>query len=166
MGDRGRHTGDVDSILKQQLRTDLTASMKARDTLTTGTLRMAITAVTNEEVAGKEAKDLSDADVLRVLQREVKKRTESAEVYAGAGRPELAEQERAEIGVLTRYLPQPLTGDELAAVIAEAVAEVQGDAAERPTMKQMGLVIKAANARAVGRADGGAVAAAVKAALA
>ncbi|WP_353648587.1 GatB/YqeY domain-containing protein [Nakamurella sp. A5-74] len=156
----------MDSILKQQLRTDLTASMKARDTLTTGTLRMAITAVTNEEVAGKEAKDLSDADVLRVLQREVKKRTESAEVYAGAGRPELAEQERAEIGVLTRYLPQPLTGDELAAVIAEAVAEVQGDAAERPTMKQMGLVIKAANARAVGRADGGAVAAAVKAALA
>ncbi len=166
MGDRGRHTGDVDSILKQQLRTDLTASMKARDTLTTGTLRMAIAAVTNEEVAGKEAKDLSDADVLRVLQREVKKRTESAEVYAGAGRPELAEQERAEIAVLTRYLPQPLTGDELAAVIAEAVAEVQGDAAERPTMKQMGLVIKAANARAVGRADGGAVAAAVKAALA
>lgn len=166
MGERGRHTGGVDSTLKQQLRTDLTASMKARDTLTTGTLRMAITAVTNEEVAGKEAKDLSDADVLRVLQREVKKRTESAEVYAGAGRPELAEQERAEIGVLTRYLPQPLTGDELAAVIAEAVAEVQGDAAERPTMKQMGLVIKAANARAAGRADGGAVAAAVKAALA
>lgn len=156
----------MDSTLKQQLRTDLTVSMKARDTLTTGTLRMAITAVTNEEVAGKEAKDLSDADVLRVLQREVKKRTESAEVYAGAGRPELAEQERAEIGVLTRYLPQPLTGDELAAVIAEAVAEVQGDAAERPTMKQMGLVIKAANARAAGRADGGAVAAAVKAALA
>lgn len=156
----------MDSTLKQQLRTDLTASMKARDTLTTGTLRMAITAVANEEVAGKEAKELSDADVLRVLQREVKKRTESAEIYAGAGRPELAEQERAEIEVLTRYLPQPLNDDELAAVIAAAVAEVQGDAAERPTMKQMGLVIKTANARAAGRADGGAVAAAVKAALA
>lgn len=155
----------MDSTLKQQLRTDLTASMKARDTLTTGTLRMAITAVTNEEVAGKEAKELSDAEVVRVLQREVKKRTESAEVYAGAGRPELAEQEQAEIGVLTRYLPQPLTDDELAAVIAEAVAEVQGDAAERPTLKQMGLVIKAANARAAGRADGGAIAAAVKATL-
>lgn len=156
----------MDSTLKQQLRTDLTASMKARDTLTTGTLRMAITAVTNEEVSGKEAKELSDADVIRVLQREVKKRTESAEVYAGAGRPELAEQEQAEIGVLTRYLPQPLTDEELSAVIADAVAEVQGDAAERPSMKQMGLVIKAANARAAGRADGGAVAAAVKAALA
>ncbi|MEJ7651339.1 MAG: GatB/YqeY domain-containing protein [Nakamurella sp.] len=155
----------MDSTLKQQLRTDLTASMKARDTLTTGTLRMAITAVANEEVAGKEAKELFDADVLRVLQREVKKRTESAEIYAGAGRPELAEQERAEIEVLTRYLPQPLTDDELAAVIADAVADVQGDAAERPTMKQMGLVIKAANARAAGRADGGAVAAAVKVAL-
>lgn len=153
------------SALKDRIRVDLTAAMKARDTLVTGTLRMALGAITNEEVAGSEAKELSDADVLRVLAREVKKRNESADVYAGAGRDELAAKERAEIEVLSEYLPQQLTDDELAELVRSTIAEVQGDSAEPPTMRQMGQVIKAANARAAGKADGARVAAAVKSAL-
>ncbi|MDQ2846790.1 MAG: GatB/YqeY domain-containing protein [Actinomycetota bacterium] len=153
------------SALKDRIRADLTAAMKARDTMVTGTLRMALAAITNEEVAGSEAKELSDADVLRVLAREVKKRNESAEVYAGAGRSELADTERAEVEVLAEYLPKQLTDDELTALVQRAVAEVQGDSAEAPTMRQMGQVIKAANAKAAGRADGARVAAAVKTAL-
>lgn len=156
----------ADAALKARLRTDLTAAMKARDTLVTGTLRMALAAITNEEVAGAEARELTDADVTRVLAREVKKRNESAEVYAGAGRGELAAQERSEIDVLSGYLPQQLTDTELEELVATALAQVQGDSTEKPSMKQMGQVIKAANAAASGRADGGRVAAAVKAALA
>lgn len=156
----------ADAALKVRLRTDLTAAMKARDTLVTGTLRMALAAITNEEVAGTEARELSDADVTRVLAREVKKRNESAEVYAGAGRDELADREQAEIDVLSGYLPQQLTDDALAELVAAAVVQVQGDATETPSLKQMGQVIKAANAAAAGRADGGRVAGAVKAALA
>lgn len=156
----------ADAALKTRLRADLTAAMKARDTLATGTLRMALAAITNEEVAGTQARELTDADVTRVLAREVKKRNESAEVYAGAGREELAAQERSEIEVLSGYLPQQLTDAELGELVATAVAQVRGDADEKPSMKQMGQVIKAANAAASGRADGGRVAAAVKAALA
>jgi uncharacterized protein YqeY len=154
------------SALKDTIRADLTAAMKARDPLVTGTLRMALAALTNEEVAGSEAKELTDPDVVRVLAREVKKRNESAEVYAGAGRPELADTELAEADVLTRYLPEQLSDTELDALVTDAIAEVQGDATDAPSMKQMGQVIKAANAKAAGRADGSRVAAAVKAALA
>jgi len=153
------------SELKDRLRADLTASMKARDALTTGTLRMALTAVTNEEVSGATARDLSDAEVITVLTREVKKRKEAAEAYDGANRPELAEKERAESEVLGRYLPQQLTDEELTALVGEAVAEVQSSLGSAPTMKQMGQVIKAAQARSAGRADGARVAAAVRAEL-
>lgn len=152
------------SELKSTLRADLTTAMKAKDTVTVATLRMALTALTNEEVSGNEAKELSDADVIRVLTKEAKKRHESAEVYAAASRQELADRELAEAEVLQRYLPQQLDDSELDAVVQQAIAEVQGDG-ERPSMKQMGAVIKSANAAAAGRADGSRIAAAVKAAL-
>jgi hypothetical protein len=154
------------SELKATLRSDLTAAMKARDALTLGTLRMALAAVTNEEVSGASARELSDAEVLAVLAREVKKRKESAEAFDGAGRVELAEKERAESAVLQRYLPAQLSDSEIGELVAEAVAEVAASAGSPPTMKQMGLVIKAAQAKAAGRAEGAKIAAAVKAALA
>jgi uncharacterized protein YqeY len=152
------------SALKDRLRADLTAAMKARDPLVTGTLRMVLAAITNEEVAGATAKELTDPDVIRVLAREVKKRNESAEVYAGAGRQELADKELAEAEVISGYLPQQLSDDELAELVRTAVAEAAGDG-DAPSMKQMGQVIKAVQAKAAGRADGARISTAVKAAL-
>lgn len=154
------------SELKQRLRADLTAAMKARDPLTLGTLRMVLAAVTNEEVSGSTARELTDSEVTTVLAREVKKRKESAEAFDGAGRTELAERERAESAVIAGYLPQQLTDDEIPALVAESVAAVAASTGAAPTMKQMGLVIKDAQARAAGRAEGAKIAAAVKAALA
>jgi uncharacterized protein len=146
--------------LKEKLRTDLTAAMKSRDELVTATLRMALTAVGNEEVAGKVARELSDTEVVQVLTREAKKRREAAEAFANGGRPESAARELAEGEVLAAYLPAQLSDEELAALVAEAVAE---SGAEGP--KGMGLVMKALTPKIAGRAEGGRVAAAVKAAL-
>ncbi|MBN9111883.1 MAG: GatB/YqeY domain-containing protein [Pseudonocardia sp.] len=154
------------SELKQRLRDDLTAAMKARDELVKGTLRMTLTAIGNAEVAGTEARELSDDEVLKVIAKEAKKRAESAEAFSAAGRTELAAQEIAEGEVLAGYLPTQLTDDELAAIAATAVAEVEADLGEKPGQRQMGQVMKKANAAAAGRADGGRVAAAVKALLA
>jgi uncharacterized protein YqeY len=154
------------SELKKQLRADLTAAMKARDPLTLGTLRMVLAAVTNEEVSGAAARELTDAEVTAVLAREVKKRKESAEAFDGAGRTELAERERAESAVIAGYLPQQLADDEIPALVDESIAAVTASTGSAPTMKQMGLVIKDAQARAAGRAEGGKIAAAVRAALA
>ena len=106
--------------LKEKLRTDLTAAMKGRDELVTATLRMALTAIGNEEVAGKEARELSDAEVVQVLTREAKKRREAAEAFANGGRPEQAEREKAEGEVLARYLPAQLSDDELSALVKKA----------------------------------------------
>lgn len=153
------------SELKQQLRTDLTAAMKARDPLALGTLRMVLAAVTNEEVSGSTARELTDAEVTAVLAREVKKRKESAEAFDRAGRTELAERERAESAVIAAYLPQQLADEEIPALVEESIAAVAASTGAAPTMKQMGLVIKDAQARAAGRAEGGKIAAAVKAAL-
>jgi hypothetical protein len=149
------------TALKETLRTDLTAAMKGRDELVTATLRMALTAIGNEEVAGKQARTLSDAEVVQVLTREAKKRREAAEAFENGGRPEQAAREKAEGEVLARYLPAQLTDEELTALVAEAVAET---GAEGP--KGMGLVMKALNPKIAGRAEGGRVAAAVKSALA
>ena len=151
--------------LKGRLRVDLTAAMKARDPLTTGTLRMALAAVTTAEVAGTTAKELTDQEVTTVLAKEVRKRAEAAEAFAGAGRDELADKERAEAAVLSAYLPTPLTDEQLGALVAEALDGVASDTAGPVTMRQMGQVIKAVQARADGRADGSRIAAAVKAAL-
>lgn len=149
------------TALKETLRTDLTAAMKGRDELVTATLRMALTAVGTEEVAGKQARELSDAEVVQVLTREAKKRREAAEAFENGGRPEQAAREKAEGEVLARYLPAQLSDEELAELVAAAIAET---GAEGP--KGMGLVMKALNPKIAGRAEGGRVAAAVKSALA
>ena len=150
------------STLKAQLRSDLTAAMKARDELVKATLRMTLTAIGNAEVAGTEARELDDAEVLKVIAKEAKKRAESAEAFTAAGRDELAAQERAEGEVLARYLPTQLTDDELAAIARTAVEETAAELGAAPGQRQMGQVMKRANAAAAGRADGGRVAAAVK----
>ncbi len=154
------------STLKERLRADLTAAMKSRDELVKSTLRMTLTAVHNVEVAGAEARELDDAEVVQVITKEAKKRAESAEAFAAAGRDELAAQERAEGEVLARYLPQQLTDDELAAVAREAVGAVEAETGQPPGPRQMGQVMKKAQAAAAGRADGRRVSAAVKALLA
>jgi uncharacterized protein YqeY len=135
--------------LKARLRTDLTTAMKARDELTTATLRMALTALTNEEVAGASARELSDDEVLRVITREAKKRRESAEAFDAAGRTELADRERAEGVVLDGYLPTQLSDEELATLIATAIAQTGAS-----TPRDLGTVMKAAQPLVAGRADG------------
>ena len=154
------------SELSDRLQTDLVTAMKAREALTLSTLRMAIAAIRNEQVAGKQARVLSEAEVVTVLNREVAKRRDSAEAYTAGQRPELAAKELAEVELLQRYLPTALTDAELDAIVAEEVSAAAASLGAAPTMKQMGLVIKAVNARAAGRAEGGKVAAKVKAALA
>jgi uncharacterized protein len=148
------------STLEQRLHDDLTAAIRSRDEVASATLRMALTAVKNEAVSGTEARELSDQDVVAVLGREAKKRRESATAYDEANRPELAERERAELVVLEGYLPAQLGDDELAALVDEAIAETGAD-----SPKQMGQVMKVLTPRIAGRADGGRVAAAVKARL-
>ncbi|MFB9322213.1 GatB/YqeY domain-containing protein [Cryptosporangium minutisporangium] len=143
--------------LKTRLSTDLTTAMKARDELVTSTLRMALTAIRNEEVAGKAARELSDDEVLRVLTREAKKRVEAAEAFASGGRADRADRERAEGEVLSRYLPTQLGDEELSAVVAAALGE-----AGVTDVKQMGKAMKAVQAAVAGRAQGGRVAAEVK----
>ncbi|ANZ36888.1 glutamyl-tRNA amidotransferase [Lentzea guizhouensis] len=151
--------------LKTRLQSDLTAAMKARETVTAGALRMALTAVTNEEVSGEQARELSDDEVVKVLMREAKKRKEAAEAFAGAGRAEKAELERAELAVLETYLPKQLDDAEIASIVDNVVAALAEQSGEAPGPKQMGQVMKAVNAEVAGRAEGGRVAAAVKAKL-
>ena len=151
--------------LKEQLRADLTAAMKSQDKLRTATLRMLLAAIQTEEVAGKDARELSDADVLKVLSKESKKRAEAAEIYTQNGRGELAANEHAEARVIDEYLPTPLTDAEVADVVDTAIAQVADEIGERPGMKQMGQVMKAATAIAAGKADGSRLSAAVKARL-
>lgn len=143
--------------LKEQLQHDLTDAMKARDELRLAVLRMALTAVTNEEVAGKQARTLGDDEVQKVLAREIKKRKEAAEAFAEAGRPDRAQRESEESQVLAHYLPAQLADDELAALVRTAVAE---SGATEP--RQMGAVMKRVQPLVAGRADGSRVAAEVK----
>ena len=147
--------------LKDRLQADLTTSMKARDELTTATLRMVLTAIGNEEVAGKTARQLSDDEVLKVIAREAKKRREAADAFTSGGRPDRAERELAEGAVLDGYLPAQLSDDDLAALVQEAVAEAGASGPQA-----MGAVMKLVGPKVAGRAEGGRVAAAVKAALA
>ncbi|MGH4008028.1 MAG: GatB/YqeY domain-containing protein [Pseudonocardiaceae bacterium] len=151
--------------LKDRLRADLSTAIKSRSTVTVATLRMALSAITTEEVAGAAARELSDKEVLAVLAREAKKRREAAEVFAAAGRDELATRERAEGEVLAHYLPAQLDDEELPALVAEAIDEIAGQLGKRPGLGQLGLVMKAAVAKVAGRADGKRVSAAVLAAL-
>ena len=148
--------------LKSRLRSDLTQAMKSRDKLRTATLRMLLAAIQTEEVSGKQAKELSDDEVLKVLAREARKRAESAEIYTQNGRGELAATEHAEARIIDEYLPTPLTEAELADVADTAIAQVAEQLGARPGVKQMGMVMKAATAIAAGKADGARLSAAVK----
>ena len=147
--------------LKDRLQSDLTAAMKSRDELRAATLRMALTAVRNEEVAGKSARTLTDGEVVTVLTREAKKRREAAEAFDGGGRPDRADRERAEGEVLAEYLPAQLSDVELADLVAAAVRE---SGAAGP--QAMGQVMKVLGPRTAGRAEGGRVAAEVRRQLA
>jgi uncharacterized protein YqeY len=151
--------------LKDKLRADLTAAMKSQDKLRTATLRMVLAAIQSEEVSGKQARELSDTEVIAVLARESKKRGEAAEVYTQNGRGELAANEHAEARIIDEYLPTPLTEAELADDADTAIAQVAEQIGERPGMRQMGQVMKAATAIAAGKADGARLSAAVKARL-
>jgi uncharacterized protein YqeY len=148
--------------LKDRLRADLTTAMKAKDKLRTGTLRMVIAAIQSEEVSGSTPRELTDADVLKVLARESRKRGEAAQIFITNGRGELAANERAEASVIDDYLPTQLNDDEVANVVNTAIAQVAEEIGERPHVKHMGLVMKAATAIAAGKADGSRLSAAVK----
>ena len=145
--------------LKERLRADLTTAMKAGDKGRSSTLRMVLAAITNEEVAGKEARQLSDDDVVTVLTREAKKRREAAEAFADGDRPEQAEKERSEAAVIAEYLPEQLSAAEIQALVSAAIAQT-GAAGEG--MRAMGKVMGVVTAQTKGRADGGAVAAEVR----
>ncbi|WP_032369300.1 GatB/YqeY domain-containing protein [Rhodococcoides fascians] len=150
------------SELKARIRTDLTTAMKAKDKLRLATLRMILAAIQTEEVSGKEAHELTDDDVLKVLAKESKKRGESAEIYTQNGRGELAANEHAEAHIINEYLPTPLTDEELATIVDTAIAQVAEELGERPAMKQMGQVMKIASGLAAGKADGSRLSKAVK----
>ncbi len=143
----------TDAPLKQKLRDDLTTAMKAQDKLTSSTLRMVLTAISNEEVAGKEARELDDVEVMKVITKEGKKRREAAEAYTEAGRPELAETELAELSVLEAYLPAQLSEEDVAKIVSDAIAESGAEG-----MQGMGAVMKIVQPKVAGQADGKAVA--------
>jgi uncharacterized protein len=160
------HTGrmsDAPSTLKERLRSDLTAAIKDRNKVRSGTIRMVLTAITEAEVAGSEAVELSDQQVLEVVIREAKKRREAEAAYANAGRAELAERERAESDVLADYLPQQLTQQEIADIVADAIAS---SGAAGLGMKGMGKVMAQVTPQTKGKADGSMVAAEVRRQLA
>ena len=143
--------------LKERLRADLNAAMRARDQVRLRTLRMALTSITNEEVAGTSARDLSDEEIVKVLTREARKRREAAEAFGAAGRDEQAAAERAEGEVLADYLPAQLGEDELTNLVSAAIAETGASG-----MQGMGQVMKMLTPRVAGRADGARVAAEVR----
>ncbi|WP_285734533.1 GatB/YqeY domain-containing protein [Nocardiopsis sp. ATB16-24] len=145
------------SELKDRLKNDLTTAIKARDKVRAGTLRMVLAAISTEEAAGSTRRTLDDQEITRLLTREAKKRREAAEAFDQGGRPEQAEAERAESEIISDYLPEQLTDEELSGLVAEAIKET---GAEGP--KGMGQVMKTVNPRVAGRAEGSRVAAEVK----
>ncbi len=147
------------SALKDRLRADLTTAIKARDEVRSSTLRMVLSAITNAEVAGKQARELSDDDVVGVLSTEAKKRREAATAFRDGNRPEMADKEAAEAAVIADYLPAQLSDAEVADLVTAAIAQV-GAADEGP--RAMGKVMGVVQPQVRGRADGGAVAAEVR----
>jgi uncharacterized protein YqeY len=146
--------------LKEKLQADLTEAIRGRDEVKSGTIRMLLSAITNEEVAGKAAKVLTDAEIITVLSRETKKRREAVEAFTAAKRDDLANKEKAEAVVIAQYLPEQLSEAEIKKIIADAIAETN---AAGPA--GMGLVMKVLQPKIAGKADGGVVSALVKAAL-
>ncbi len=147
--------------LKEKLQADLTDAIRSRNELVSGTVRMLLAAITNEEVAGKAAKVLTDAEIITVLSREAKKRREAVEAYTQAKRDDLAGKEKAEAAVIANYLPEQISEDEIKKLIADAITET---GAKGPA--SMGLVMKVLQPKIAGKADGGVVSGLVKAALA
>ncbi|MGE9807273.1 GatB/YqeY domain-containing protein [Janibacter sp. G1551] len=147
--------------LKATIQSDLHTAIRERDQVRSGTLRMVLSAITTEEVAGESARELSDDEVLKVVAKEAKKRKEASVAYVGAQRPELAAKEDAELAVIEGYLPAQLDDAQLEQIVADAIAETGASG-----MAQMGQVMKVAGAKVAGRADGGRVAAIVKRTLA
>jgi uncharacterized protein YqeY len=147
-------------MLSDQIRTDLTAAMKRRDEVATSALRMALAAVKEAAVAGKEAKELTDDEILKVLNREVKRRDEAAEAFRNADRPDRADREQAEREILAAYLPAALTPEELQSIVTETLAEGGFSG-----MQSMGPAMKAVTAKVAGRADGKTVSDLVRARL-
>ena len=152
------------SDLKETLQADVKAAMLNKDTIALSTLRMVLAAITNEEVSGKEARELSDQDVVTVLNREAKKRREASAAYLEASRPELAEVEENELAVIKKYLPEELSNAELESIISAAVATAATAGQSGPSA--MGAVMKIVQPQVAGRADGSAVANLVKQLLA
>jgi uncharacterized protein YqeY len=146
--------------LKEKLQADLTDAIRARDEVKSGTVRMLLAAITNEEVAGKAAKVLTDAEIITVLSREAKKRREAVDAYTQAKRDDLANKEKAEGAIIAQYLPEQLSEDEIKTLITEAITETS---ASGPA--GMGLVMKVLQPKIAGRANGGLVSGLVKAAL-
>ena len=147
------------SDLKDRLRTDLTAAIKSRDEVRSSTLRMALTAITNAEVAGKQSRELTDDDVISVLASEAKKRREAAEAFDNAGRTDSAAKERAEAAVLADYLPTPLSEEEIRDLVTSTIVSL---GVQDEGMKAMGRVMGTLQSQIKGRADGGAVSAEVR----
>ncbi|MFI6409759.1 GatB/YqeY domain-containing protein [Streptomyces sp. NPDC050548] len=152
------------TTLKAKLQEDLNTAIKAHDKLRSSTLRLTLTAITKEEVAGTEKRELSDDEILKVIAKEAKKRREAADAFAQGGRPEQAAQEKAEGEVLAEYLPKQLGDEELTAIVSQAVEEAKAAGAEGP--RAMGAVMKIVNPKVAGLAEGGRVAAVVKKLLA
>ncbi len=150
--------------IKQQLRADLTDALRAKDEFAKSNVRMLMAAIKTEEVAGDSPRELSDGEEIDVVAKEQRKRRDSAETYAGAGRTDLADKEAAEAEFMARYLPVPLTRDEVKALVSEEV-ETLIATGETPSMKHMGTLVKTVNARAAGRAEGKVVAELVRGAL-
>ena len=146
--------------LKERLQSDLTEAIRSRDELRSGTIRMVLTAITNEEVSGKSARVLTDAEIITVLSREAKKRREAADAFKDAGHADRSQRETDEGKVITEYLPEQLTEDDVKKIIADAIAET---GASGPA--GMGVVMKAIQPKVAGKADGGTVSSLVKAAL-
>ena len=147
--------------LKERLKSDLTEAIRSSDKVVSGTIRMVLTAITNEEVAGKEARVLTDDEIITVLSREAKKRREAADEFAKANRPDKSAEERAEGEVIAKYLPAQLSEDDIKKIIAAAVAST---GAAGPG--DMGKVMGAIKSQIAGKADGSLVSSLVKAALA
>ena len=146
--------------LKEKLQSDLTDAIRSQDAVKSGTIRMLLAAITNEEVAGKSAKVLTDAEVVTVLSREAKKRREAVEAYTNAKRDDLANKEKEEAAVIALYLPEQLSEADIKKLIADAITETN---AAGPA--GMGLVMKVLQPKIAGKADGGVVSSLVKAAL-
>ncbi|MFJ3713387.1 GatB/YqeY domain-containing protein [Streptomyces sp. NBC_01387] len=148
------------TTLKSKLHAELTEAIRARDELRSSTLRLTLSAITNEEVSGKSARELSDDEVLKVIAKEAKKRREAAEAFEQGGRTESAAREKAEGELLATYLPKQLSDEELGAIVAQAVEDAKAAGAEGP--RAMGAVMKIVNPKVAGLAEGGRVAAEVK----